>query len=58
MLYTMMKAIIENDPLHEGYILYRCAICKYKIKRRKMGEPLNIHSMHCVRCGSKMDLKY
>ena len=53
-----MKAIIENDAIHEGYVLYRCAICKCIIKRRKMGEPLKRNVLHCVYCGAKNDLKY
>ena len=51
------KVIKEDNPVHTGYVLYICPICKNTILNRKIGEPLNREFIYCKECGSKIDLK-
>ena len=51
------KVIKEDNPVHTGYVLYRCPICKHSIINRKIGEALNRESIYCSECGAKIDLK-
>ena len=50
-------AIVVDDPVFAGYILYRCPKCNEVIMRRKIGEVLKDEAIYCYRCGNYLNLK-